>query len=132
MGQVLQQLDTERYQGIPVTETRKLASDMVDSVVRNPDAFTWLSRVQEADEYTYSHALRAAVWGILFGRHIGLAKRDLDILAMGVLLKDVGKTKLPNELISKTDLTETEQNEYEKFVEYGVQILRETEGVEPG
>ncbi|WP_020209850.1 HD-GYP domain-containing protein [Gilvimarinus chinensis] len=131
VGQVLQQLDTERYQGIPVTETRKLASDMVDSVVRNPDAFTWLSRVQEADEYTYSHALRAAVWGILFGRHIGLAKRDLDILAMGVLLKDVGKTKLPNELISKTDLTETEQNEYEKFVEYGVQILRETEGVEP-
>ncbi|UTF61652.1 HD-GYP domain-containing protein [Gilvimarinus sp. DA14] len=131
VGQVLQQLDAERYHDIPVAETRKLASDMVDSVVRNPDAFTWLSRVQETDEYTYSHALRAAVWGILFGRHIGLAKRDLDILAMGVLLKDVGKTKLPRELIGKAELSEAEREEYEKFVEFGVQILRGTEGVEP-
>ncbi|MCP8900745.1 DUF3391 domain-containing protein [Gilvimarinus xylanilyticus] len=131
VGQVLQQLDTEHFHDLPVAETRKLASDMVDSVVRNPDAFTWLSRVQEADEYTYSHALRAAVWAILFGRHLGLAKRDLDILAMGVLLKDVGKTKLPAELISKSEFSEQEHEEYESFVDLGVQILREGGGVEP-
>ncbi|HEY7886279.1 MAG TPA: DUF3391 domain-containing protein [Cellvibrionaceae bacterium] len=131
VGDILSQLDSDRLYDIPVAETKKLASDMVDSVLRNPDAFTWLSRVQETDEYTYSHAVRSSVWAILFGRHIGLAKRDLDVLAMGVLLKDVGKTRLPKELISKMERTAEEQEQYEAFVEEGARLLRETPGVEP-
>ncbi|WP_049723520.1 HD-GYP domain-containing protein [Gilvimarinus polysaccharolyticus] len=131
VADVLSQLDAEKFYDIPVAETRRLASDMVDSVLRNPDAFTWLSRVQEADEYTYSHALRSSVWAILFGRHIGLEKRELDILAMGVLLKDVGKTKLPHELIIKSDRSPDEQEQYESFVELGVALLKSAEGMEP-
>lgn len=131
VGEILQKLDSEQVHDMPIAETRKLASDMVDSVVRNPDALTWLTRVKEADDYTYSHALRASVWAIIFGRHIGMAKKDLDILALGVLLKDVGKTKLPRQLLSKTDLNPQEQEEYQRFVELGVEILRESSGVEP-
>jgi HD-GYP domain-containing protein (c-di-GMP phosphodiesterase class II) len=131
VGDVLSQLDSEKFYDIPVAETRRLASDMVDSVLRNPDAFTWLSRVQEKDEYTYSHALRSSVWAILFGRHIGLDKRELDILAMGVLLKDVGKTKLPHELIVKAQRTEREQEKYESFVMLGVELLKNADGMEP-
>ncbi len=131
VGDILTQLDSERFHDLPVAETKKLASDMVDSVIRNPDAFTWLSRVEEKDEYTYSHAVRSSVWAILFGRHIGLAKRDLDVLAMGVLLKDVGKTRLPRELLTKADRDDREQALYETFVEEGVKLLRETPGVEP-
>ncbi|MDO3387378.1 DUF3391 domain-containing protein [Gilvimarinus sp. SDUM040013] len=131
VGEILQGFDSEHAHNIPIAETRKLASDMVDSVVRNPDALTWLTRVKEADDYTYSHALRASVWAILFGRHIGMAKKELDVLALGVLLKDVGKTKLPRRLLVKSDLSPEEQEEYQAFVELGVEILRETEGVEP-
>src|SRR5690606_31785818 len=85
VGEVLAYLGSNELHRVPIVETKRLASDMVDSVLRNPDAFTWLSRVQEKDEYTYSHAIRSSVWAILFGRHIGLPKRDLDVLAMGVL-----------------------------------------------
>jgi len=129
VGEIMDQL--EGGGNVPVGETKRLASDMVDSILRNPDAFSWLSRVQEVDEYTYSHAVRSAVWGILFGRHIGLPKKDLDTLAIGVLLKDVGKTKLAPELLRKTSRSSAENAEYEKFVELGAQILRETPGIEP-
>lgn len=91
---VMQQVDANHH-NLPVQETKRVASHMVDSVIRSPDAFTWLSRVREKDQYTYSHAVRSAVWAILFGRHIGLPKVELDVLAMGVLLKDIGKTRLP-------------------------------------
>lgn len=131
VGDILTQLDSDHFHDLPVAETKKLASDMVDSVIRNPDAFTWLSRVEETDEYTYSHAVRSSVWAILFGRHIGLAKRDLDVLAMGVLLKDVGKTRLPRELLAKSERDQREQALYETFVDEGVRLLRETPGVEP-
>ena len=129
--EIIAMLESQQLENISLGETRKVASEMVDSVLRNPDAFTWLSRVQEKDEYTYSHAVRSSVWAILFGRHIGLPKRDLDVLAMGVLLKDVGKVMLDAALLAKTNRTPEEELEYETFVELGADILRKTSGVEP-
>jgi HD-GYP domain-containing protein (c-di-GMP phosphodiesterase class II) len=129
--EVMEQLEKNQFDDLSLGETKRVASEMVDSVVRNPDAFTWLSRVQEKDEYTYSHAVRSSVWAILFGRHIGLPKRDLDVLAMGVLLKDVGKVMLDTALIAKLKRTEEEQALYESFIELGCEILRKTQGVEP-
>ncbi len=128
VGEVMKHIDGG---DIPVAETKRLASDMVDSILRNPDAFSWLSRVRDIDEYTYSHSVRSSVWSILFGRHAGLSKKDLDTLALGVLLKDIGKTKLDKELVQKTSRTSLENQEYEKFVEIGAQILRDTPGIEP-
>src|SRR5690606_28263749 len=129
--EVMEQLEKNQFDGLSLGETKRVASEMVDSVVRNPDAFTWLSRVQEKDEYTYSHAVRSSVWAILFGRHIGLPKRDLDVLALGVLLKDVGKVMLDTALISSLNRNQEEADLYQSFVEIGCQILRKTQGVEP-
>ncbi len=129
--EIIDILETQQLDNLSLGETRKVASEMVDSVLRNPDAFTWLSRVQEKDEYTYSHAVRCSVWAILFGRHIGLPKRDLDVLAMAVLLKDVGKVMLDAALIANTNRSPEEELLYETFVDLGADILRKTLGVEP-
>jgi HD-GYP domain-containing protein (c-di-GMP phosphodiesterase class II) len=129
--EVMDQLEKNQFDDMSLGETKRVASEMVDSVLRNPDAFTWLSRVQEKDEYTYSHAVRSSVWAILFGRHIGLPKRDLDVLAMGVLLKDVGKVMLDGALLANVERSQAEEQLYETFVELGCEILRKTPGVEP-
>lgn len=129
VGEVMSHIDSGNL--VSVQETKRAASDMVDSVLRNPDAFSWLSRIRDADEYTYGHAVRSAVWAILFGRHIGLAKQELDTLAMGVLLKDVGKTHIRKTLLMNSDRTTREQAEYQTFIEKGVEILRQLPGVEP-
>ena len=127
--EVVQSLDAGEV--VPVHDTKRVAGEMVDSVLRNPDAFTWLSRVKDLDEHTYSHSLRSAVWAIIFGRHIGMDKKDLDTLAMGVLLKDVGKTKINPVLLEKKHRTAAEERQYEKFVEFSTEILRQTPNVEP-
>jgi HD-GYP domain-containing protein (c-di-GMP phosphodiesterase class II) len=114
-----------------LVETTRAAGLMVDSVIRSPDAFTWLSRVRAKDEYTYSHAVRSAVWGILFGRHIGLAKADLDILAVGILLKDIGKTRIPKHILEQVARSDSERQVYESFVDYGVEILRKLPDIPP-
>lgn len=116
---------------VSVQQTKRAAGEMVDSVIRNPDAFTWLSRVREKDEYTYAHSVRSAIWAIMFGRHIGLNKKDMDALAMGVLLKDVGKVNLDPALLENTQRTAKEELVYQSFVESSADILRETTGVEP-
>ncbi len=130
VDQVMKQVDTG-HQDISIQETKRAASAMVGSVIRNPDAFTWLTRVKEVDEHTYSHSVRSAVWGILLGRHIGISKNDLDTLTTGILLKDIGKTKLDKALLSSTERSAVEQRDYEKFVNFGVEILRQLPGVQP-
>jgi HD-GYP domain-containing protein (c-di-GMP phosphodiesterase class II) len=116
---------------IEIKKTTQLASQVVDSVVRNPDAFSWLSRIRDKDEFIYGHIVRSAIWAGVFGRHIGLDKKDMNILVSGVLLKDIGKVKLPESLIKIEEAKRTpeEEGEYRKFVDYGVEILKATPGV---
>ncbi len=118
---------------IEMKKTSQLASQVVESVVRNPDAFSWLSRIRDKDEFTYGHIVRSAVWAGVFGRHIGLDKKDMNMLVSGVLLKDVGKVKLPEEILrlEEAERTPEQESEYRKFVEYGADILKNTPGVPP-
>ncbi len=118
-------LSLENTGDISVQGTKRVASEMVDSILRNPDAFSWLSQVREHDAHTYSHAIRSAVLAILFGRQIGLGKQDLNVLAMGVLLKDVGKVKIDPALLLLSERNAVEEADYEKFVELGVAMLLE-------
>lgn len=116
---------------IEVKKTTQLASQVVDSVVRNPDAFSWLSRIRDKDEFTYSHVVRTAVWAGVFGRHIGLDKKDMNVLVSACLLKDVGKVKLPESLLklTETERTPEQSKEYLTYVDHSVEMLRATPGV---
>lgn len=109
---------------------KKVAGLMVNSVTRNPDAFVWLSRVRDADSYSYAHSLRSSVWALVFGRHLGMPRDILEELALGVLLAEVGKTKIPRSLLMKPGkLTEDETIQMRKHVEHGVDILRHCQGI---
>jgi HD-GYP domain-containing protein (c-di-GMP phosphodiesterase class II) len=97
---------------------------MVDSVLRNPDAFTWLSRIRDRDEHTWGHSVRSSVWAVLFGRHIGLKREELQILATGVLLKDVGKIKIPASVLTIGKRNPAQEKLFRTFVDHSVNILR--------
>lgn len=133
VGYAVSEVMSQVESGVPMSygEIRQAADGMVGSVVRNPDALTWLMRMQEKDEYTHDHAVRCAVWALLFARHAGMQKADMQLLTEAVLLKDVGKIKLPKELLTQEERTPAQEKEYEKFVDYSVEILRETGGVSP-
>lgn len=105
-------------------------SDMVNSVVRCPDAFTWLLRLRLKDQHTHDHSMRSALWAVQFARHIGMNKEDMSVLCMGTLLKDIGKVKLPNSLLRKKNRSDEETIEYQKFVSYGVEMLSKFDHVD--
>ncbi len=110
---------------------KESVGDMVDSVLRCPDAFTWLVRLREQDEHSYDHSLRSALWAVQFARYVGMPKDEIAVLCMGTLLKDVGKAKLSNRLLRKEKRSDAEEREYQKHVSYGVELLRDSRQVEP-
>lgn len=113
-----------------MAHAQDVSARVVESVIRNPDAMVWLSRVREKDSYSYHHAFRCAIWGTVFGRHLGLSKQALDNLAFGLTLMDVGKAKLPEGLLNKAGLLlPAERVELRKHVDYSLEILSAIPGV---
>jgi putative nucleotidyltransferase with HDIG domain len=104
---------------------------MVDSVLRNSTAMALLIRMQETDDYTHAHSLATAMWALVFGRHLGLDRDSLRTIGLGGLLLDVGKTKLPAELLKKPGaLTDIERMHVQNHVGLGLEIIRKADGVD--
>ncbi|MEX2961894.1 HD-GYP domain-containing protein [Microbulbifer sp. TYP-18] len=116
---------------LPLVEIRRNAESLVDSVLRSPDAAAWLARVRDRDAHTYSHSIRASIWAMLFGRHIGLRHQDLVRLATAALLKDVGLTCLPQESVATDRSDPRGELEYRKFVELSAQLLSADTQLDP-
>jgi putative nucleotidyltransferase with HDIG domain len=105
---------------------------MIDSILRNPTAFVWLKEMKRRDNYAYQHAMGCAIWAATFGRHLGLERAELQLLALGGLLCDVGKTRLSTELLNKrTPLTPDEVQRVHQHVQHGLEIVDSTPGLSP-
>jgi HD-GYP domain-containing protein (c-di-GMP phosphodiesterase class II) len=107
-------------------------SSMTESVLRNPDALMLFSQLREKGDYTQSHALDTAVYMTTFGRFLQLAVDDISLLGYLGLMQDVGKLRVPSEIIAKRErLTPAEFEQAKRHVQHSVDILRETPGLPP-
>jgi len=113
-----------------IAKVKDAVEPILVSVIRNSDAFMWLSKMHKHDAYSYEHSVQSCALGIVFGRHLGLDKRELNIFAMGLLLMDIGKIRIPKELLTKSEpLTSDEVVVMRKHVAFTLEILRKTKGV---
>lgn len=131
VAEAVEQVMANLAEGRPVQlrSTCKLARKLVDSILRNPDAAMWIARIRNQDSWRYGHSVRASIWAITFGRHLAIERERLESLATGVLLSEVGYTRIPRELAGKTHgLTPTEQAQVRQHVAHGVEILKELKG----
>jgi len=105
---------------------------MVDSVLRNNDALAWLSRLRSKDDYSYGHSIATSVYTIVLGRHIGYSREELHQIGLGGLLLDIGKTRLPADLLKKKEtLTDEELLQVRSHVGHSIDILENTPGMDP-
>jgi len=116
---------------LDVQRLESAVTPMVDSILRNPAALSCLVRLQQKDDYLYHHSLACLVWATILGRHIGLSHEDLNVIALGALLLDVGKTRVPDELLHKPETLDAQEMALMRaHVEFGLEILDETGDVD--
>lgn len=118
--------------GLDVSAVEKVVMPVIDCVLESTDAMACVVRMKEADQYTYNHSLATSIWAVVFGKSLGFDKKNLEILGMGGLLLDIGKNRIPRDLLVKTEaLCAEELAEVRRHVEYGVEILKETKSIDP-
>lgn len=117
---------------LDVKTAERAAAPIVESVMNNRSAMSWLVRMREMCDYLYTHSVSSAIWATVMARHIGMPKESIEAAGLGAMLLDIGKTQLPPELLSKPGpLTKAEMTLAHRHVEYGIRILEESSGISP-
>jgi putative nucleotidyltransferase with HDIG domain len=100
---------------------------ITESVLRNKDALVSLARIKSKDEYTDLHSISVAALCISFGHHLNLDADQIKALGIGGLLHDIGKVKIPLEVLNSPGMLTDAQFEVMKtHVTHGDCILRES------
>jgi HD-GYP domain-containing protein (c-di-GMP phosphodiesterase class II) len=133
-GELLDKLvaDIRIGQSFEVDRVEEIVDDMVESIVRNPQALMWVAKLREQDIGAYGHGLQVSVYITSFGRHLGFPKAQLSQLAQIGLLLDIGKIRLPRAILDKQGrLTDEEFDAAKEHVALGLAILNESGGFDP-
>lgn len=130
-GQVYKRIinDLEREREIDAEDVKNAVSGLVESVIRNPEALSWLVGLRQRDSATYVHAISVAVLALTIGRFLGLSLDHLQALGTATLLQDVGKMSLPDDVLHKLDRLDLAERELLKeHVKASVQMLEKAGG----
>ena len=110
--------DTEFLgQQVNMQQVSEAVGNIVDSIIRNPDACTLLHKMKRKGDYLYNHAIGMSVWAAALSRQIGLPPNEIKRIAMGALLCDIGKVGISNRILDKPGkLTEAEFEQVKRHV----------------
>ena len=90
---------------------RAIVDSCVDSVISNPYALALISQMQRASAELESHAVACCALATSFGRFLGMNNKELENLALGALLHDVGMLKLPSSVVRSQNRLSPQQKE---------------------
>jgi HD-GYP domain-containing protein (c-di-GMP phosphodiesterase class II) len=111
-------------------EVKESVNRLADSVVRNPDALLLVSRLREQSAQAHARAVQVSIYMLVFARFLELRRDELEMLGLLGLLQDIGKTRLPAELLERKGPLSPEESELaQRHVEYSAEILAATPGL---
>lgn len=116
---------------VPSTEgLRNISRNMVQSILRQKHALFALSQIKDYDNYTFNHSVNVGIISMTVGRACGVPPQQLQLLAFGGMIHDIGKLKIPVEIITKPGkLNEAEFNQIRKHPVLGVRLISQNTGV---
>lgn len=91
----------------------------------NMNVFQLIEKLKELDDITYAHSQNVTIISYALGKWMGLSQGQLQQLALGAMLIDIGKMKLPKALLNKRDrLTHDEKLECQKHAIYSHELIK--------
>jgi len=117
---------------LDVSAVKAVVKECVQSILRNPAAMLWLARIKNSDHYTAEHSLRVSILAIALGKEMGLAEYQLEAIGVCGMLHDVGKVKVPNEILNKPGaLTAEELRIMQSHANEGRRVLMSNQQITP-
>jgi putative nucleotidyltransferase with HDIG domain len=100
------------------TKRSELESVYLDTVRK------WGQSIESADTYTFGHCERVADYAVRVAAALGLPEAELTAIRMGAYLHDLGKVKVPDEILNKPGkLSEEEMAVMRRHPGWGIEML---------
>ncbi|MDQ2087234.1 HD-GYP domain-containing protein [Herbivorax sp. ANBcel31] len=112
----------------------KNVANVIDSVIsmtdEKMDLIRCMNQIKSSDEYIYTHSMNVAMLSMLIGRWLRYNDKKLQMLVQAALLHDIGKIKVPPEIINKPGkVTDSEYEEIKKHSIYGYRMLEKEKAI---
>ncbi|MCR4655117.1 MAG: HD-GYP domain-containing protein [Lachnospiraceae bacterium] len=109
-----------------VDATNNIADELVDMISKNNAIAIDVNMLRVSDEYTFKHSVDVATIAIIIGKQYGLPNAVLHDLGVAGLLHDIGKARIPAEILNKpSKLTDDEFEKMKKHSFFGYSILKQ-------
>lgn len=106
--------------------TNAITDELMKAIDDNDAIAVDVSMLKISDEYTFKHSVDVATISMVIGKKYGISGKDLHDLGIAGLLHDVGKSRIPNEVLNKpSKLTDEEFTLMKKHSFFGFEILKE-------
>jgi HD-GYP domain-containing protein (c-di-GMP phosphodiesterase class II) len=121
--------DTTRFKNIiAVEEIKRIIKQIMDDLLAKEPAAVNLTSIRTKSGYLYQHALDVALTAIILANKLKYTHREIEELALGCLLMDLGQVVFPDNLMNKTGpYTEQESVLIREHPTLGYAILRQNE-----
>lgn len=103
-----------------------VADDIIDKFKESKNVFSCIKQIRTADEYTYNHCVNVSLISMMIGNWLKMNEEDVNNIVYAGLLHDIGKAKIPPEILNKPGkLTPEEYEIMKKHVSYAEELLED-------
>jgi putative nucleotidyltransferase with HDIG domain len=88
---------------LPIRKAKRLMQKAANAVMQDDSTLLGLANIKNYDESTFNHSVNVAIYAMALGQRIGIPKKHLSHLGMAGLFHDIGKTKIPEEILNKME-----------------------------
>ena len=108
--------------------SRSITDDLLRAIEDNDAVAVDIGALKISDEYTFKHSVDVATMSMIVARKYGLDDKQVYEIGIAGLLHDIGKSKVPNEILNKAArLTDEEFAIMKQHSVYGYRILQSKE-----
>ena len=85
-----------------IKKIKRIVQGIVDQILNEETSLIGLTTIRDYDEYTFTHSVNVCIFSVALGKRLGLGKIQLYDLGMAALFHDIGKSRVPSEILNKT------------------------------
>jgi HD-GYP domain-containing protein (c-di-GMP phosphodiesterase class II) len=85
-----------------IKKVKRVVQGIVDQILSDETSLVGLTTIRDYDEYTFTHSVNVCIFSVALGRRLGLSKLQLYELGMAALFHDIGKSRVPQEVLNKS------------------------------
>lgn len=107
-----------------------ITRDLLNAIEENDAVAMNVDALKVCDEYTFKHSVDVATMAMIVAKHMKFTSKEIYDIGVAGLLHDVGKSKIPENVINKpARLTEEEFEIMKQHSVFGYRILKEKGGL---